>query len=76
MTVKFKEDGLNVYREDGRERNLMDPFMDWPFKYLFAREENKENLIWFLKFLILSAKTKMVIGFGYKEGIFYMRNEF
>ncbi len=52
MTVNIDAKGSDTYREEGKERNLMDPFMDWPFKYLFAREENKENLIWFLKLLL------------------------
>ena len=34
------------------ERNLMDPFMDWSFKYLFGRDENKDNLISFLQLLL------------------------
>lgn len=52
MGENFDVDNSYVCREDGKERNLMDPFMDWPFKYIFAREENKENLILFLKLLL------------------------
>ena len=35
-----------------RRGELMDPFTDWSFKYLFGTEENKANLIGFLNLLL------------------------
>ena len=52
MSADVGKGNSNICREDGMKSKLMDPFMDWSFKYLFGREENKGNLIGFLNLLL------------------------
>lgn len=38
--------------KDNKDRGLINPFIDWSFKYLFGREETKDLLIGFLNVLL------------------------
>lgn len=38
--------------KDNTDRGLINPFIDWSFKYLFGREETKDLLIGFLNLLL------------------------
>ena len=37
----------------GQQRKVMNPFLDWSFKYLFGTERSKENLLGFLNLLLM-----------------------
>ncbi len=37
----------------GQQRKVMNPFLDWSFKYLFGTEHSKENLLGFLNLLLM-----------------------
>ncbi len=47
------------------QSNVMDPFVDWSFKYLFGTERNKSNLIGFLNLILESELESPIVDVSF-----------
>ena len=52
-----------------RERRVMNPFLDWSFKYLFGTEESKPNLIGFLNLMLMPQSPIVDLEFMNNESL-------
>lgn len=62
----------------GKGKNVMNPLVDWSFKFLLGTERNKHNLIGFLNLLLMPQDGSKGRGMGlyrYKEGVLHLSDE-
>jgi len=68
MKISVSENGGRIPVAGSRSgKKVMNPFLDWSFKYLFGTEESKPNLIGFLNLLLMPQEPIVDIEFMNNE---------